>query len=212
MRTNDLTYGEDYWKTLDGGAGYKDSVMWEDLSVIVKELFCYDGVTDIGGSIHHLDIGCASGYLTKHLRRRGVDSHGCDLSEYALGQAEEYVQPFVKQWDLVKNGAIPNWSSVGFNLITCFETMEHIPEEHVDAVLQEIYDRLDTGGMALFAICTSDREGWDSDPTHVTIYDWYWWEKKLHALGFKHDNEKYRRVKTFHLFADHGGIFVLSKP
>lgn len=211
MRTTDLTYGKDYWETLDGGAGYKDSVMWQDLAFIVKELFCYDGMKDIGGSIHHLDIGCASGYLSKHLRLRGVDSHGSDFSTYALEQADEYIKPFLHGWDLTFEDAIPNWSTVGFNLITCFETMEHIPEDQVDKVLGKIYDRLEPGGYALFAICTSDREGWDSDPTHVTIYDWYWWEKKLNALGFKHDRERYNRVKTFHLFADHGGIFVLRK-
>lgn len=211
LRTDDTEYGEAYWSTLDGGLGYRDSVLWEDLAVIVKELFCYDGVKDNGGNIHHLDIGCASGYLSKHMRRRGVDSFGCDFSQWALDHAEDFIVPYLRNCDLVKD-ELKNWSGVGFNLITCFETMEHIAEEHVDEVLQKIYDRLEPGGAALFTICTNDRPGWDSDPTHVTIYDWSWWETKLLTLGFQHSWKDWDRIKTFHLFKDHGGIFVVRKP
>lgn len=211
VRTHDLSYGKDYWDTLDDGAGYRDSVMWEDLAFIIKETFCYAGSADTGGDIHHLDVGCASGYLSKHLRRRGVDSHGCDLSTYALNNADEYIKPFLHQHDLIVD-PLPDWSTVGFNLITCFETMEHIPEQHVDLVLARIYDRLDPGGHALFAICTSDRPGWDSDPTHVTIHDWAWWETRLRATGFELLDDVRQRVKQFHLFVEHGGTFVVRKP
>lgn len=212
MRTTDVNYGPDYWNTLDGGAGYQDSVMWEDLAVITKELFCYDGPRDMGGHTHHLDIGCAAGYLSKHLRRRGVDSHGCDGSAYILGTADAYIAPFIHEWDLTSLNLIPDWSSVGFNLITCFETMEHIPEEFVQGVVNRIYNRLGRGGRALFAICTDDRPGWDSDPTHVTIHSRGWWSDVLFELPWTFDEERYEKLKKFHLFADHSGIFTMVKP
>lgn len=211
LRTTDLSYGKDYWTSLDGGLGYTDSVLWEDLAFIVKELFCYEGVSDLGGDTHHLDIGCASGYLSKHLRRRGVDSHGADVSTYALEQADEYVKPYLHFLDVTTQHKIPNWSTVGWNLITCFETMEHIPEEYVDHVLELIYDALDPGGYVLFAICLNDRPGWDSDPTHVTIHDRQWWWKKLAALDWQ-PSLLYDDAKQYHLFADHNGTFIMRKP
>jgi cyclopropane fatty-acyl-phospholipid synthase-like methyltransferase len=190
--------------------------MWEDLAFIVKDLFGFEGTLettrDIGGSVHHLDIGCASGYLTKHLRRRGVDSYGCDFSEWALDHADEYVKPFVRFWDITSEEEIPNWSSVGWNLITCFETMEHIAEEHVPAVLSRMYDLLDPGGYVLLAICTNDRPGWDSDPTHVTIHDRDWWMDQLMELPWKIDGLRYSHARSFHLFAEHNGTFIMRKP
>jgi SAM-dependent methyltransferase len=216
LRTQDTAYGKDYWESLDGGLGYQDSTMWEDLAFIVKDLFCYEvssaGARDLGGDTHHLDIGCASGYLTKHLRRRGVDSYGCDISVWALEHCDEYVKPYVRWLDITEDEPIPDYSTVGYNLITCFETMEHIPQEHVSPVLSRIYEALEPGGYALFAICTNDRPGWDSDPTHVTIHDRDWWLSRLFELPWELDGRRYERARGFHLFADHNGTFILRKP
>lgn len=211
MRTDDTDYGVDYWSTLDNGAGYRDSVMWQDLAFIVKDVFGFEGFNDIGGSVHHLDVGCASGWLSKHLRLRGVDSFGCDFSTYALEHTEDYIAPYLKWCDITEDKDLPNWSGVGFNLVTCFETMEHIPEENVDDVLRRIYDRLDSGGYALFAICLDDRPGWDSDPTHVTIKSRAWWDERFARLDWHPDDQRYARVKSFHLCAEHNGVFVMRK-
>lgn len=215
MRTDDTAYGEDYWNSMDNGAGYQDGVIWEDLAFSVKEVYGIEGIDpksrDISGDIHHLDIGCASGFLSHHLRRRGMDSYGCDISQWVMDRAPDEVRPFIRLHDITMK-PIPDYSTVGFNLITCYETMEHIPEHQVVQTLGHIYDRLNPGGRALFTICLSDREGWETDPTHVTIHDRSWWEERLAAAGFQDDQEAFRRIKEFYLYRDHNGIFALRKP
>lgn len=210
MRTQDTEYGADYWNSFDSGAGYQDSVMWEDLAVSIKEVFCTEGTNDLSLSIHHLDVGCAYGYLTRHLRRRGVDSYGCDFSSYALAETNPDVRPFLSQVDVVQH-PLP-WRQGGYNLITCYETMEHIPEDAVNSVLTKIYDALQSGGSALFAVCLEDRPGWDSDPTHITIHGRDWWQEHFDAVGFVTDERAYEQIKSFYLYRGHNGIFALSKP
>lgn len=130
----------------------------------------------------------------------------------ALDHADDYIKPYLRFWDITGEEEIPNWSSVGWNLITCFETMEHIPEEYVGLVLSRMYGMLDPGGSVLLAICTSDRPGWDSDPTHVTIYPREWWIDQLLRFPWEMDERRYERARTFHLFGEHNGTFILRKP
>lgn len=214
MRTDDVTYGADYWNTLDGGAGYVDSPMWEDLAVITKEILYYGPRgEDLSNTHNLLDMGCAYGFLVRHLRRRGVEAWGADYSTYALSQAPADAAEFLRPFDLTKDQAV-TLAGYPFDRITCFETLEHIPEESVDAALHVLYSALKPGGVALLTICTDDRPGWDSDPTHVTIKSRDWWSARLEHAGLWPNTETARReefLRQFHLFADHGGVFVVSR-
>lgn len=84
-RTTDLDYGEDHrdarrWTWLPGLHHV------EDIAHAVKEVTGYDWVNaqDVSGGMSLLDWGCADGYLVKHLRRRGDEAWGLDISEYAI--------------------------------------------------------------------------------------------------------------------------------
>lgn len=211
MRTNDLGYGADYWDTLDGGAGYKDSVMWEDLAVIIKEVLYYPDGVDLSNTHNLLDMGCASGYLIRHLRRRGIEAWGADFSQYALEHAPDDIREYLRWFDLTDSVEVGTLAGYPYEFMTCFETLEHIPEENIGQALFWMYHALKPGGKALLTICTSDREGWDSDPTHVTIKDRAWWDHHLRLAGFVISEAEYLRVKTFHLFSDHGGVFVVER-
>ncbi|MBA2320135.1 MAG: class I SAM-dependent methyltransferase [Deltaproteobacteria bacterium] len=43
-----------------------------------------------------LDIGCAKGFLVRHLRELGVDAWGSDVSAYAIESAPDSVKPYVR--------------------------------------------------------------------------------------------------------------------
>jgi SAM-dependent methyltransferase len=43
-----------------------------------------------------LDVGCAKGFLVRHLRELGVDAWGCDVSEYAIANAPAEVSQHVR--------------------------------------------------------------------------------------------------------------------
>lgn len=214
MRTDDLNYGEDYFETLDNGDGYRDSTMWEDIAHTIKEAFGVDRVKrpwqDLSGTVNVVDVGCAKGFLVRHLRRRGFDAWGLDISEYALDTAPDDVKTYLRQFDLTT----PDNSHFGaqaFRLALCIETMEHIPEDKVQVALRHIYTLLKKHGRAVFTICTDKQPGWDSDPTHVTIKPREWWTEQLTAAGFVEeplDTWALGYLKMHWLFAEHDGVFV----
>lgn len=209
-RTDDVTYGADYWNTLDGGNGYQDSTMWEDIAHTIKEVFGIMDGQDITPTLSALDMGCASGYLVKHLRRRGFDAWGTDFSQYALDHADEDVKTYLRNHDLTSPHYGTQWEEGSFGLVTCLETLEHIPEESVPQALDHIYYNVRRGGRVLLTICVAEQPDTDSDPTHVTIRPRSWWEEKLsqqfHTLQSHED-----RLRSFWLFSQHKGVFVLEK-
>jgi 2-polyprenyl-3-methyl-5-hydroxy-6-metoxy-1,4-benzoquinol methylase len=210
LRTDDLNYGADYWNTLDGGAGYQDSVLWEDLAILTKEILYYPNGQDLTNTHNLLDMGCAHGYLVRHLRRRGIEAWGADFSQYALDNAPDDIATYLRHYDLTDNTEVGTLAGYPFCFLTCYETLEHIPEEKVPRALFWLFHALKPGGRGLLTICTDDRPGWDSDPTHVTIKDHAWWDERFTQTGFRLLDIS--RIKTFHLFADHGGVFLVERP
>lgn len=214
VRTDDTNFGEQYFETMDGGDGYLDSTMWEDLAHTVKEVFAIHDKRDHSGEIHAIDIGCAKGYLVRHLRRRGFDAWGEDISEYAIGNAPDDTREFLRLYDLTSLD--PSFfGTEAFNLALCFETMEHIPEPNVDQALTNIFNMLEPGAQVLFTICTDKQPGWDSDPTHVTIRSREWWDARLTQNGYKVSSVDLNRENAlygFWLFSQHDGVFVRHRP
>jgi cyclopropane fatty-acyl-phospholipid synthase-like methyltransferase len=214
VRTEDTSYGEEYFETLDGGAGYQDSTMWEDLAHAIKEVFAIGDQGDHSGELHTIDIGCAKGYLVRHLRRRGIDAWGLDFSEYAISKAPRDTIDFLRQYDLTS----PNLSFFGaknFTFAVCLETMEHIPEHQVDRALGNVFNLVKPGSQVLLTICTDKQPGWDSDPTHVTIKPREWWLDRLINAGFgisAYDRICQDRLRQFWLFSQHDGVFVVTRP
>jgi 2-polyprenyl-3-methyl-5-hydroxy-6-metoxy-1,4-benzoquinol methylase len=211
VRTTDTTYSEDYWQTLDGGRGYADSTLWEDIAYIVKELFAIEDGRDCSGERHCVDVGCAMGYLVKHLRRRGFDAWGLDFSRYALEHADPDAATYLRYFDLTE----PERSFFGtekFNLLTCMETLEHIPPEHAERAVQHLWDLLEPGGRALLTICVEGQPGWNTDPTHLNVVPRVYWQQLFERQGWRVLHRKARYLKQFWLFSQHKGVFVLRKP
>lgn len=207
LRTQDTEYGKDYWDTLDGGAGYQDSVMWEDIAHCIKEVFGYnDNNEDIVSNQKFIDIGCAYGFLVKHLRRRGYDAWGADFSQYALDNG---IPDYLRHIDITILEDEPFWGWRYFNGFSCFETMEHIQEDRVVDSIEKISKMVTSGSLGVFSICTEDQPGWDSDPTHVCIKSYEWWAERLSAK-FALREDLREAFKRFHLFKDHKGIFVVE--
>ena len=208
MRTTDTMYGKGYWDTYDSGAGYRDGPLWEDLAHIVKEMWAYDSDDDDrAGELNILDVGCAMGFLVKHLRLRGFDAWGADISNYAIQASESKYRPFLRNWS-VTDDMPPQWDWASFERVICLETLEHVfyPEK----ALANVHDLVKEGGEALLAICVEENPGWDTDPTHVSIYPRAWWEERMEELEFERLPEKEDYLQQFHFWRGHNGIFVVK--
>lgn len=215
LRTEDLQYGPDYWNSLDSGAGYKDSILWQDLAFIIYETFCVDLETmqDRSTGMQVLDVGAAFGFFVRHMRRRGVETWGVDFSRYALEGAPEDVREYLHYFDLTespKNAMF--WGDGHFDLLTCFETLEHIPSQHERWALRHLWNALKPGGIAVLAICVDSRPDWQTDPTHVNVTSRDHWESLLEDGGWIFEQDLARKLRSYRLFSHHGGDFVVRKP
>lgn len=212
MRTDDVLYGKDYWDTYDNGAGYNDSVVWEDTAHIVKELFCIDAEgQDVSNGMNLIDIGCAHGHLIRHTQSRNIESFGLDVSSYAIAHANKFVRRRVNIWDFSQSKHGPGYSFGTFNIVTCLETLEHINPVRTDTALGNLKNFWKPeGGVGLWAICVEENEGWESDPTHINIHPRRWWEDKLREHDIYVDKAAIEWVRTFSQFRNHNGVFVVS--
>lgn len=105
-----------------------------------------------------LDIGCAFGYVTDLLEKLRYEVVGVDISSYAIGRAHAVFPSS----PLIEADALHMpLRADSFDLITCFEVLEHILAPHF--LVRETEQLLKQGGVCL---CTTPVRGWVR-----TIYD-----------------------------------------
>lgn len=128
-----------------------------------------------------LDYGCGKGELVYGLREIGMMAYGYD--------------PAVPMWDTLPDAC-------SFAMVTCTDVMEHVEEQHVDAVLGHIRKLARKG--AFFSISTVPAVAHlpDGRNAHVTIREPSWWLAKL-ATHFRKV-----RYAAEHTFRDTTPVFV----
>ncbi|NLG07087.1 class I SAM-dependent methyltransferase [Candidatus Peribacteria bacterium] len=93
---------------------------------------------------HVLDIACGTGYGTDMLRKSGAAVLGVDISQDTIKKAKQ------KYGDYFATGDIRTFQSKQkFDMIVCFETIEHISEYH--EVIQNLYSLLKKNGRLLIS-------------------------------------------------------------
>lgn len=155
------TLGAGYWGQLTAG---------ENLSIME-----HDGIHRI------LDFGCGDGAGVRALRNLGYDSYGVDIANNAKQWAENKVAPFCSDYD----GKTIPYADEEFDMVGCFETMEHIPEEMAESTLREIFRvgrRHYVFTIALQQEASPIHGQWHY---HVTIRPPEWWIGKLESIGYK---------------------------
>lgn len=132
-----------------------------------------------------LDVGCAKGFLVKSLNNLGVDSFGIDPSDYALLEAPEEIK------DKLSLGVAQSidFKDNSFDLVTCFDVMEHIAEKDVYKSLKEML-RV-TNKWLILRVVTKELDD-DIDTYHEKIHELEWWHQKIKkAGGIVEATEKY---------------------
>lgn len=71
-----------------------------------------------------LDIGCAFGYFLKCCDDYRLETYGVDISDYAIQQAREITKAKLLTHDV--NGGLATFGDNFFDLITIFDTIEHL--------------------------------------------------------------------------------------
>jgi 2-polyprenyl-3-methyl-5-hydroxy-6-metoxy-1,4-benzoquinol methylase len=123
-----------------------------------------------------LDVGCAKGFLVKALAELGVDARGIDPSEYAF----EEIPSDIKGRTAIGIAQEIYLEDNVFDVVTCFDVLEHIPEKDVPQVLSELL-RVSKQWVILRVVTKELPD--DVDANHATIHDKDWWIEKIKEAG-----------------------------
>jgi len=143
-----------------------------------------------------LDVGCGRGQFVAYAREAGIEAYGFDFSKWAVTEGRFYrCKP---EWILLHDATKPWPFKRSFDLLVALDFFEHIYEEDLDFVIDEMFKA--TGKFAFLVIATTkegekgyilkkgetvsfkDRRTWAG---HVTVCDETWWRKKLERPGWK---------------------------
>jgi len=88
-----------------------------------------DGLAQLRGK-SVLDVGCGGGILTEAMARLGAHVTGIDLSEKPLKVAQLHLleSGLAIQYELVSSEEKANRSPGAFDIVTCMELLEHVPD------------------------------------------------------------------------------------
>jgi len=117
------------------------------------------------------DAGCAVGFLVEMLWDRGVETHGRDISEFAISQ----VRADVKPWCEV--GSIADPIEGSYDLVLCIEVLEHMPPEEA---LSAIRHMTRAAPRILFSSSPTDLE----EATHINVRPTRYWLERFAEAGF----------------------------
>jgi SAM-dependent methyltransferase len=214
-------YERDYFAAGDdahstGYGEYADGPWSARLALIAREFFAPRRV---------VEVGCARGYVVRHLREAGVDALGFDYSSFALATAPHEVQPFLGRADAT---ALPV-AGAACDTLLCFETFEHLYPHDIPAAAREIArcttswaflsiptygiddsgragipiddpdHQADAGAGRAFRKLVLDAQG-NPDLGHLTLATWQWWTAQFAAAGM-HRIRWLEQILNAHPFA-----------
>jgi GT2 family glycosyltransferase/SAM-dependent methyltransferase len=121
-----------------------------------------------------LDVGCAKGFLVEALRDRGAEAWGFDISDFAISEVRPDIRPFC--WV----GGATEPIKEDYDLVTCIEVLEHLPEPDSIVAVRNITART---SVILFSSTPADF----AEPTHLNVRPILYWLKLFRDRSFAPD-------------------------
>jgi SAM-dependent methyltransferase len=159
-----------------------------------------------GRQIHFLDLGCAGGQLVKDMhdkRHFAYGIEGCPVQK----ENERHNWPIIPKnlfvGDITERFSFYNYDEDGqsqkvrFDVISAWDVLEHIPEERLPGLIDNVVRNLKPNGFFVCGIADFEDDGY-----HVTIQNKEWWIKlfESHKMKFvEEDPQELARKTSFHL-------------
>lgn len=139
-------------------------------------------------TVKYADLGCAGGWFPHAFHRRGHIGVGVEGSDYSLinKRAEWGVVPDIlftaditDPFQFVTEDTNERFR---FNVMSAFDVLEHIPEEKLPGLFNNLKLNLEPNG---YFICSIANFGdMDGNKYHVTLKPQEWWLEKFNEYGF----------------------------
>jgi len=132
-----------------------------------------------------LDIGCGRGYVVRVLQNEGIPACGIDISNHCWHTRA--TDSFIL-CDIIKTPWTDEkgWMVGDKSYDVCFSSnlLEHIPEDKIDTVIQEMVRVTKRGLHAIHFIDSPYKEAdHDIDATHITMKPKQWWVDKFKSVA-----------------------------
>lgn len=136
-----------------------------------------------GRKVKHMDWGCAGGGLVKDFldsNHLSVGVEGCDAPLKHQIAEWRTIPGNLFTGDITKPLAIHDEDDrrILFDVISCWEVMEHIKEQDLPGLFANIRDNLVPGGYFVCSIADFADEGY-----HVTLKPRPWWVEQFTNAG-----------------------------
>lgn len=127
-----------------------------------------------------IDIGGAKGYIASQLQEFLPKSKvwNMDFSSYAIENAFPNIRKRSVVGDIRK---IP-FKSNCFDVIVCFDVLEHLIASDMPKALEEIKRVMKPGGVGLIVPYVGENP-LDCDKSHISIFPVSWWRRKISESG-----------------------------
>jgi len=139
-----------------------------------------------------MDLGCSGGGFVNTCLDQGCFAIGLEGSDYSRKHCRaewpKLSDRFLFTADISRDfTVVQNDNPINFDVITSWEVLEHIPEERLSTVAQNIYKHLENNGLAIISISPNE-ETIKGQKLHLTIREKDWWiqffkEFKLHYIS-----------------------------
>ena len=135
-----------------------------------------------------LDVGCAKGFLVRHLRKLGVDAWGTDISEYAISTAPADVRPYLRVATVQQIGPEQR-----YEVVHVCGVLIYLKVSEIRAALT-MFRRIATRGLVLYEPTREMLERWlDArdegafDPMRLQELPAATWDELIREAGFERD-------------------------
>lgn len=146
----------------------------------------------LGGTedLSFLDLGCSGGGMVLEAALRGHLSIGLEGSDCSLKEQRaewRLLGNRLQTCDITKAFRLENGKGElqRFDIITAWEVMEHIAEEDLPQLFQNILLHLKSGGYFIASIANwEDVDSVSGVNWHITMRPYQWWKTKFEENGF----------------------------
>ncbi len=168
-------YASIYDHQIETNAGYRRGEYSPGFRIVLGHASL---ITPLAG--RSLDVGCGVGFVVELLSNPpfNFESHGTDVSPTAIKHAQDRNNP--NRISLCDGQTLP-YADNEFDLVTCFDVLEHLNEHDVPYFCNELRRITRPGGLMLCSIALREAIAIDQfgENVHRTVRPFDWWAQYI---------------------------------